>query len=349
MKTQCKCGAILNAKEEFAGKHAKCPKCGDTILIPKPSSMRLTCSCGQVVQAKASLAGKRVKCPTCSQPIDVPSVTGALGSGVLNAAKTNNAPSIGDPFLQLPAATPATGFSNSVWDDLAKAAEKAESDSKFEPYQQTPKTVAKRSGVNRQSNSLSSVRLGITFVYVGVLLIVAAIIATLLAWLFKAPLLIIGGLILITVSSLLSTIGRILCLTVPKQVGAKDLIYLAVAFDIMAVFMSYSPMIPGMQNLRGLSGPLGVIGIVLFVFFLRKLANYLDASELAQRAWEVLILWALLGVLSVFVVLLIFLGTILGPMLVIFGSIFGLIAFPLSMVACFRYFQLLSDIRLSLF
>jgi DNA-directed RNA polymerase subunit RPC12/RpoP/uncharacterized membrane protein len=345
MKTQCKCGAILNAKEELAGKQAKCPKCGDTILIPKPSSMRLTCSCGQVVQAKASLAGKRVKCPNCSQPIDVPS---ALGSGVLNAAKMSNAPSISDPFPQLPA-TPATGFNNSVWDDLAKAAEKAENASKANPYQHTSQTVAKRSGVNRQSNSLSSVRLGITFVYVGLLLIVAAIIATVLALLFKAPLLIIGALILTTASSLLSTIGRILCLTVPKQVGAKDLIYLAVAFDIMALFLSFSPMIPGMQDLRGLSGPLGVIGIVLFVFFLRKLANYIDASELAQRAWEVLILWAILGVLSIFVVLLIFLGTILGPMLAIFGSIFGLIAFPLSMVACFRYFQLLSDLRLSLF
>jgi DNA-directed RNA polymerase subunit RPC12/RpoP len=338
MKTQCKCGAILNAKEELAGKQAKCPKCGETILIPKPSSMRLTCSCGQVVQAKASLAGKRVKCPTCSQPIDVPS---ALGSGVLNAAKTNNAPSIGDPFPQL-TATPATGFNNSVWDDLANAAEKAESASKAEPYQHTPKTVAKRSGVNRQSDSLSSVRLGITFVYVGLLLIVAAIIATVLALLFKAPLLIIGALILITASSLLSTIGRILCLTAPKQVRAKVLIYLAVAFDIVALFLSYSPMIPGMQNLRGLSGLLGVIGIVLFVFFLRQLANYINASELAQRASEVLILWALLVVLSVF-------GVILGSMSGILALIMVLIVFTVSMVACFRYFQLLSDLRLSLF
>lgn len=148
MKTQCKCGAILNAKEELAGKQAKCPKCGDTILIPKPSSMRLTCSCGQVVQAKASLAGKRVKCPTCNQPIDIPNVNGALGSGVRNAAKMNNAPSIGEPFPQLPA-TPATGFNNSVWDDLAKAAEKPESASKAEPYQHTSKTVAKRSGANK--------------------------------------------------------------------------------------------------------------------------------------------------------------------------------------------------------
>jgi DNA-directed RNA polymerase subunit RPC12/RpoP len=340
MKTQCKCGAILNAKEELAGKQAKCPKCGDTILIPKPSSMRLTCSCGQVVQAKASLAGKRVQCPTCNQPIDIPNVNGSLGSGVLNAAKMNNAPSMGAPFPKLPA-TPATGFNNSVWDDLAKAAEKAESASKAEPYQHTSKTVAKRSGANRQSNSLSSVRLGITFVYVGLLLIVAAIIATVLALLFKAPLLIIGALILITASSLLSTIGRILCLTAPKKVGAKVLIYLAVAFDIVALFLSYSPMIPGMQNLRGLSGLLGVIGIVLFVFFLRKLANYINASDLAQRASEVLILWALSVVLSVF-------GIILGSMSGILALIMVLIVFTVSMLACFRYFQLLSNLRLSL-
>jgi hypothetical protein len=275
-------------------------------------------------------------------------VNGALGSGVLDAAKTNKAPSISAQFPQLPA-TPATGFNNSVWDDLAKAAEKAESASKAESYQHTSKTVAKRSGVNRQSNSLSSVRLGITFVYVGLLLIVPAIIATVLALLFMAPLLIIGALILITASSLLSTIGRILCLTAPKKVGAEVLIYLAVAFDIAALLLSYSPMIPGMRDLRGLSGLLGVVAIVLFVLFLRKLANYINASDLAQRAWEVLMMWAILGALSFVGVFSIFLGAVLGPMFAIFGLILVLIAFPVSMVACFRYIQLLSDIRLSLF
>lgn len=85
IKTQCKCGAILKANTELAGKQAKCPKCGDAVLIPKPDSVRLTCSCGQIIQAKTSLAGKRVKCPTCSQPVDIP-ITTSFPSLLLNVA-----------------------------------------------------------------------------------------------------------------------------------------------------------------------------------------------------------------------------------------------------------------------
>jgi hypothetical protein len=333
IKTQCKCGTILKAKQELAGKQVKCPKCGDVVLIPKPDSIRLTCSCGQIIQAKASLAGKRVKCPTCNQPIGIPSGTGmpslavlspaVLSPAVLSPAKVNNSTSLGDALMQLPVTT-ETEFATSFWNDLAKT-----------------NTDGKRSAASRQSGSLNWVQLGITFIYFGVLLFVAAIIVGVLALPLKAPLLIIGGLLMSAASSLLSTIGRILCLTVPKQVGARALIYFSVAFDITALLLTVSRMIPGMQYLSGFSGLVNVLGIVLFVIFLKKLAIYINSNDLAQRASEVLSLWAVWAVLFVF-------GLVGASMSAIFVMIVVLPGFVLSLLACFRYFQLLSELRLSL-
>jgi ribosomal protein S27AE len=340
IKTQCKCGAILKANEKLAGKQAKCPKCGEAVFLPKPDSIHMTCSCGQIIQAKASLAGKRVKCPTCKQPVDIPNVTVMPSPVAISPEEASKSPSLSDALMQLPVTTEPQ-FHESVWDDLVKTAEKADKVSNAEKDQRKPNPVAKRSAANRQSASLNSVQLGITFIYIGVLLIVAAIIVVVLALLLKAPLLIICGLLLIASSSLLSTIGRILCLTVPKQVGAQALIYFSVAFDVIALFLTVSPMIPGMQNLSGISGLPSVLGTVLFVIFLRKIATYINSDDLAQRASEVLMLWALWVVLFVVGLAVMSLSGFLGMIVV-------LVLFVLLLLACYRYFQLLSDLRLSL-
>lgn len=333
IKTQCKCGAILKANTELAGKQAKCPKCGDAVLIPKPDSIRLTCSCGQMIQAKASLAGKRVKCPTCKQPVAIPSPASSQGKDVPGLAKVSKSPTPG---------TPEVPFINSVWDDLAKTvatAEKAEA-VKHKPFQGSNQYAA-----SRQSNSLDNVQRGITFVYIGVLLNVAAVVSFVLVMLMKAdPLLIVCGL-LSNASSLLSMIGRILCLTVPKQVGATALIYFAVGFDVTALLATVSGMILGMPNLSSISGLISVFATVLFLIFLRKLATYIKSDELVQRASEVLILCAGLVVFHVAGLVAI---SALGLIGMIFTMIFTLIEVVLLLLACIRYFQLLSDMRLSL-
>ena len=136
-------------------------------------------------------------------------------------------------------------------------------------------------------------------------------------------------------------IGRILCLTVPKQVGATALIYFAVGFDVMALLATVSRMIPGMPNLSSISGLLSVLGTVLFVLFLRKLATYIKSDDLVQRASAVLILCAGLIVFSVASVVAMLVSGFL-------GLIMGLIVFFMFLLTCFRYFQLLSDMRLSL-
>ena len=340
IKTQCKCGAILKANTELAGKQAKCPKCGDAVLIPKPDSVRLTCSCGQIIQAKTSLAGKRVKCPTCSQPVDIPNATSFPSPDVPGPAKVNKPPTLGNAPMPLPS-TPETRFNNSVWDDLAKTVATAEKVEKDEAVKHKPIPGGNQYAAIRQNSSLDSVQRGITFLYIGVLLSVAAVLSVVLMMLLKAaPLLIVGALLTIA-SSLLSMIGRILCLTVPKQVGATALIYFAVGFDVTSLLASVSWMIPGMPNLSGISGLLSVIATVLFVLFLRKLATYIKSDDLVQRASAVLILCAGLIVFSVASVVAMSVSGL-------FGMILGLIVVVILFLACFRYFQLLSDMRLSL-
>ena len=329
IKTPCKCGAILKAKTELAGKQAKCPKCGDAVLIPKPDSIRLTCSCGQTIQAKASLAGKRVSCPTCKQPLDIPGPTSFPTPDGPGPTKVSKSPTLG---------TPEVPFHNAVWNDLAKTLATAEKVNKVE---HNPIQGSKQHAGSRQSGSLDNVQRGITFLYVAVLLNVAAVVSFVLVLLMQAaPLLIVFALLLIA-SSMLSMIGRILCLTIPKQVGATVLIYFAVGLDVMALFATVSRMIPGIPNLSGISGLLSVLGTVLFVIFLRKLATYIKSDDLVQRASAILILCAGLVVLSGAAIVAVSVSAF-------FGLIIWLIVLFLLLLTCFHYFRLLSDLRLSL-
>lgn len=158
---------------------------------------------------------------------------------------------------------------------------------------------------------------------------------------FKAaPLLIVFGLLLIA-SSLLSMIGRVLCLTVPRQVGATALIYFAVGFDFTALLAWFARMIPGLPNVSGISGLLSVLGTVLFVLYLRTLATYIKSDDLVHKASGVLILCG-------YVVF--FFAASLVVMLVsaLFAMIMWLVIVVILLLTYFRYFQLLSDLRLSL-
>ena len=331
IKTQCKCGAILKANKELAGRRANCPKCGDAVLIPKPDSIRLTCSCKQIIQVTSSSAGKRVKCPTCKQPVDVPNTIGMLSQDVPSPVTTNKSPVPRKAPMKL--ATPAIQFNDSVWDDVTKIIKTAEKVKEVKTVKNKPIPVANGYAA-RGSNSVDYVQRGITFLYIGVLLLIAAVLSFVLAMLAKTTLLLIVSGLLVIASSLLSMIGRILCLTVPKQVGATALIYIAVGFDIMVLLATVSNMIPAMPNFKNLSELLSVLGTVVFVIFLRKLATYINSDDLVQLASKILILS---GVLVVVMLMSVFFGMILLPVVVV-----------IFLLACFYYFKLLSGMRLSL-
>ena len=185
-------------------------------------------------------------------------------------------------------------------------------------------------------------RTGITLVYIGLVLSVLSIFAFPLAAVLRAaPLLLLFPALLVA-SSLLSMIGRILCLSVPKEVGAMGLIYAAVGCDVSSLFAAVSPMIPGLPNLSLFSGLLSVAAIVLFLIFLKKLAVFINDSESAARASSLLNVGIGLVVVMVAMIVL--------PLLSLHAFALGpaLLAFVLMVVGFFIYNRLLSGLRKSL-
>ena len=185
-------------------------------------------------------------------------------------------------------------------------------------------------------------RIGITFVYIGLVLIVLSIFAVPLAAVLRATWLLLLVPALVVASSLLSMIGRILCLSVPKEVGASGLIYAAVALDVSSLFAAVSRMIPGLPNFSGFSGLLSLAAMVFFLIFLKKLAVFINDSESAARASSLLNLGIGLVVVMVAMIVL--------PLVSLQAFAFSpaLLAFVLMVVGFFIYNRLLSGLRKSL-
>lgn len=84
---QCRnCRATHHAKADHAGQHAKCPKCGEGLIVPHPTGagesktlptplLSVTCGCGKTLQARAEHAGKRARCPACGAALRIPTLT----------------------------------------------------------------------------------------------------------------------------------------------------------------------------------------------------------------------------------------------------------------------------------
>lgn len=58
----CKCGKRLRAKDEYAGKRAKCPACGHKLIVPKPKMRQQT--------HKSDSNGTRIKLPRVNREIN---------------------------------------------------------------------------------------------------------------------------------------------------------------------------------------------------------------------------------------------------------------------------------------
>jgi DNA-directed RNA polymerase subunit M/transcription elongation factor TFIIS len=102
----CECGKRLHAKDQFAGRRLKCPKCARVITIPRHASelsaaattaqagprsraartmtspvaaalpkagfVRFVCSCGRKMRARTGDAGSSIDCPTCGRELTIP-------------------------------------------------------------------------------------------------------------------------------------------------------------------------------------------------------------------------------------------------------------------------------------
>ena len=190
-------------------------------------------------------------------------------------------------------------------------------------------------------NTFRYTHTGVTYVYIGLILIAITILIIPLSMLLHAAPLLLALPLLWIASSLLSMIGRILCLSVPKEVGASGLIYAAVICDVSSLFAAVSPMATWLPNLSAYQGLLSVAAMVLFILFLKKLAVFISDAESAILASNMLILSIGLAILMVAMIALPFVApaAALGPVLLI----------PiLLIVGFFIYGRLLSGLRMSL-
>lgn len=138
--------------------------------------------------------------------------------------------------------------------------------------------------------SFKYVRLGITFVYVGLILTVLAIFVVPVSMIARFVPLLLAAIPLTIASSLFSMIGRILCLTVPRQLKAHGFIATSVVFDLLSLISSLGIVdnIPGLPDLSGFSGLLGIAAVIFFLIFLKKLAVYIKDETSSVRASNVL-------------------------------------------------------------
>ncbi len=97
---KCMCGAQFQAKDELQGKSVPCPRCQQTLAIPRSATpekphtksdakIRVACQCGQAFQANPNLAGKQVPCPACQQPLTIAPASPSSSSAQASAAPSS--------------------------------------------------------------------------------------------------------------------------------------------------------------------------------------------------------------------------------------------------------------------
>lgn len=146
----------------------------------------------------------------------------------------------------------------------------------------------------RRRKSLRLVRTGLTLVLAGLILVILVALAGFILGLLdlspETELQAVRYLAMTAVTAnVLSIAGRVCCLVVPPQSGARPYIYGAVGLDLLSGALSIG-FVAGVlpEWVTTISGLASVAALVLFVLFLLRLAVYLKIHEAAKEAEELL-------------------------------------------------------------
>jgi hypothetical protein len=159
------------------------------------------------------------------------------------------------------------------------------------------------------SRSLRTVARGLLLVYAALWIsVLAQVSGFLLTGLLGSKeggggkLLLILPAVLIGLAAMLDTIGRLLCLAMPREIsGVRYYIYGSVLFSLAALAANgylIASMLAGQQPtpvVTNLGSILGAVGSLLFLLFLASLADCVEQPELASRALLVLVLVIAMG------------------------------------------------------
>jgi hypothetical protein len=188
---------------------------------------------------------------------------------------------------------------------------------------------------------LNKVPLGISLVFYGLELTALAIIL-----MFAVPFVVAGNLalliqvvfglsILLVGASILSFVGKALCLTAPSDMQGKTAIYTAVVLDVLGIviqlasqFTTVPKMVADSSNL------LAIAAFVCFLLFLQQLGRYLHDDELTSKSAGLL----KLGIALVVSLVLSLASAFVMPPAII---VFGFVALILGVLGLIRYARLL--------
>lgn len=380
IRVACQCGKAFAANPDLAGKQLACPACGHALMVPlaDPTKIRVGCGCGKTFTVKSSHAGKRCKCPNCGQLLTIPLTKTASGPGMNVDSSADPFGQHDDPFGQHddpfgqhddplgqhddPLGLSDSGALAGIPDPLSvETPLPAASGGLMHPRGTIPASGQKQSRQAKRQG-LAKVAKGLNLVYLGT---ITNILAGLVA-IFPIPYLPMLCLLVGIVGVVMITVGRIFCLFVPQETGAKGLIIGAVACDVVVfgtsscslVFLTLLRFSAGLVTSEGFSrmtallGWIMVIGQVrsvatigaglLFMLFLRQLAIHLKERELADEAKTLLLLGCgLFAVGVVFAFSGMFARYIGGT---VFTFVFGLAFAAFGLYLLFRYLGLVSSL-----
>lgn len=184
--------------------------------------------------------------------------------------------------------------------------------------------------VREGAATLRQTRLGLSLEYVGIALVLLSVPGAILIALYRLPptLLLLMPFVTI-VGALMMFVGPIICLAVPKESGAKELLIGSVVCQFANIFYTVSELfIPTLipAPFKVALNYCGVFGLILFVLFMKKLAVYINRQDLSSKATYVLVFGILMMIASILIIFLL-LAQMIPPLSFIPIPIGALIAF----------------------
>ena len=288
----------------------------------------VTCDeCSESHRVKDDAVGKRFKCKGCGKSL-----------------KVEAAPPPYIEFDNIEQASVNDEFDESAHADGAPKRAKSASRSSSKIKSSKPKLVPLQK---------TKVPLGIDCVYFGFLLTIAVMFgAFALDWSFRGNLRILlpgllGLLLLGFAANILTTIGKLMCLTAPPQMTGKWSISLSASIDILALvvgvaghFRFLSPFVLAASKL------IPIIGFLFFLLFLKQLGVFLGERDISERANGVAAVGIAIVVLWLAIILQLFVFPMRAAMVV--GLLIGVILLIVGIIGVIRYLRLLTACRYAL-
>ena len=248
----------------------------------------VTCECGREFGVTNDSVGQSVKCPECGARVRVTEdFISVEPEPDTNAAQQ---PSIG------PEAS-----STSKTEDRTSTASRRPADSKkaSSESRKSKSELKKEWAAHRRAASAvhqSSVPLGITWMYYGLLIGVIAMIGLCTMVLLSqagrpgqgSPLVILFGMAMVFAAGLM-IVGKLLCQSAPSQIPGSGGVLVSLVFDGLAVLVAIGQRGQGI-GLSVLANLLAVGSLISFLMFLKGLGEFLERRDIADRASGVLLL-----------------------------------------------------------